>query len=83
MILTAQVKRDSEKAINAEVYFYIDGQTYTWMMWFPKSKIKVLDENQIEVEDWLVKKFESELNEKHPNNRVSTAARIHSIEYQL
>ena len=53
------------------------------MMWFPKSKVKVLDENQIEVEDWLVKKFESELNEKHPNNRVSTAARIHSIEYQL
>lgn len=83
MILTAKIKEETGKAINAEVYFYIDGQTYTWMMWFPKSRTKVMDDSHIEVEDWLVSKFEKELAEKHSNSRVSTAARIHAISYEF
>lgn len=83
MTITAIIKKETEKAVNAEVYFYIDGQTYTWMMWFPKSRINILDDNNIEIEDWLLSKFEKELAEKHSNNRVATAARIHSISYEF
>lgn len=83
MKLTVKIKRQTEKAINAEVYFWIGGDTYTWMMWFPKSRTRMIDEHHIDVEYWLIKKFENELDEKHPNSRVSTAARIHSIEYQF
>ena len=79
--LNVNIVKETEKAVNAEVFFYIDGQTYTWKMWFPKSRIKV-ENNKMEVEDWLVKKFEQEL-ENSSNNRVSAAARIHSISYEF
>lgn len=79
--LNVNIIKESEKAINAEVFFYIDGQTYTWKMWFPKSRVKV-EGDKMEVEDWLVNKFEQEL-QNSSNTRVSTAARIGSISYEF
>lgn len=79
--LNVNIVKESEKAVNAEVFFYIDGQTYTWKMWFPKSRVKI-EGNKMEVEDWLLKKFEQEL-QNSSNTRVSTAAKIGSINYEF
>lgn len=79
--LNVNIVKETEKAINAEVFFFIDGQTYTWKMWFPKSRVKV-EGNKMEVENWLISKFEQEL-QSSSNSRVATAARIGSISYEF
>lgn len=56
-IIKAEIIGESEKAIQAKVWF---GDEYTRNIWFPKSQAEITPEGKLAISDWIWEKKDVE-----------------------
>ena len=74
------IEKETEKAISVNVMYYLFDTIKTWRTWLPKSRIRTIDANHIEVEDWLVNRITDDMS-KCNIEVISSQARINNIQF--
>lgn len=71
MIITASQIKETEKAINFIITFWIGRHDYFWYYWFPKIRVKIIDEELIEISDQLFQNLKEDIRLRHTFKKVS------------
>lgn len=76
-LIELRKNKETEKAYNLQVFFWIDSWDFWIYKWLPKSAVKFIDETHAEITDWGVNEIIKEIATKHSFNKARYNARFY------
>lgn len=76
-LITVCKNKETDKAVNLQVFFWVDNWDFWIYKWLPKSVVKFTDETHAEVTDWALSEIIKEIAAKHSFNKARYNARFY------
>ena len=75
--IEARKNKETNKAVNLQVFFYIDNCDFWIYKWLPKSAVKFMDDLHVEISAWAFSEIVEEIATKHSFSKARYNARFY------
>lgn len=75
--ITVTKNKETERAYNLCVSFWVDSCDFWLFVWLPKSVVKFIDDKHAEVTDWALQQIIDKIATKHSFNKARYNARFY------